>query len=129
MAVPDAILEKPGPLTKNERLTMLRQPYHTYHLLQSFGPSADDICHWAACHHEKLDGSGYPFGLTSAELDEGARILAVADITQALTERRPYREPLAWNRVRSILQNHAENRSLDRQIVDVVNTHVQDIIA
>ena len=38
MAVPDAILEKPGPLSKNERLTMLRHPYHTYHLLQSFGP-------------------------------------------------------------------------------------------
>ncbi|MBA3347396.1 MAG: HD domain-containing protein [Actinobacteria bacterium] len=87
------ILDKPGRLTDEERLEMQRHPAHTREFLarvEAFAELADD----AGDHHEKLDGSGYPRGLRGEELSLAARILAVADIFEAMTAARPYREPL-----------------------------------
>ena len=93
LGVSNLILDKPGRLTDGERAAVELHPVHTRELLtrvEPFRELADD----AAAHHEKLDGSGYPLGLAGGELSATARILAVADVFEAMTARRPYREPL-----------------------------------
>lgn len=94
LAVSNLILDKPGRLTGEERISVERHPSYTREFLRRAAPFrelADD----AAAHHEKLDGSGYPLGLEGDELTQTARILAVADIFEAMTAERSYRGPIA----------------------------------
>jgi len=93
LGVASRILDKPGPLTVEERAEMQRHPLHTWEILQHVGAFAA-FARTAALHHEKLDGSGYPWGVKADELDLQARILCVADMYEALTANRPYRAGL-----------------------------------
>ena len=90
LGVSNSILDKNGPLTAEERTLMEVHPRFTLEILQrvtAFVPFA-----WtAALHHEKLDGTGYPWRKTGDELDLASRILVVCDIYDALTSDRPYR--------------------------------------
>ncbi len=93
LGISNLILDKPGRLTTEERASVERHPAYTREFLARVAPFrelADD----AAAHHEKLDGSGYPLGLAAEQLSLTARILAVADVFEAMTARRPYRGPL-----------------------------------
>lgn len=94
MGVASRILDKPGPLTVDERAEMQRHPIHTWEILRHVGAFAA-FARTAALHHEKLDGSGYPWGVRSHQLDLPARILCVADMYEALTANRPYRVGLS----------------------------------
>jgi len=94
LGVASAILDKHGPLTREERSEMQRHPVYTWEILQHVGAFAS-FARTAALHHEKLDGSGYPWGVKAKELDLPARILCVADMYEALTANRPYREGLS----------------------------------
>jgi HD-GYP domain-containing protein (c-di-GMP phosphodiesterase class II) len=78
-------------------------------------------------HHEKLDGSGYPFCLADDRLSTGARILAVADVFTALVEDRPYRGGYDRVKVQAILQEEAHLHRLDRRIVDVLFDNYSEI--
>lgn len=89
LAIPSKILDKPGPLDPDEMDIIRTHTYHTYRLLTE-GGFPTRMAKWAAHHHERLDGKGYPFGLTAKDLDEGARLMAIADMYAALTEERPY---------------------------------------
>lgn len=93
LGVPSAILDKAGPMTTEERSEMQRHPLYTWEILQRVGAFAG-FARTAALHHEKLDGSGYPWGVKGDELDVPSRILCVADIYEALTANRPYRAGL-----------------------------------
>lgn len=93
LRVPDAVLEKPAPLEPGERAAMLRHSFETYQILHGIR-GLEEIALWAASHHEKLDGSGYPFHLAAGELPLPARVIAVADVCQALVQNRPYRAPM-----------------------------------
>ena len=73
-------------------------------------PALADVARLAATHHERLDGSGYPHGLTAAELDLADRILAVADVAEALSAERPYRAALPLDEVLSIMRRDAGER-------------------
>jgi putative nucleotidyltransferase with HDIG domain len=97
--VPDAILRKPGPLTEGEWISMRRHPAYALEMLapMHYVRSALDIPY---CHHEKWDGSGYPRGLEGAQIPLAARILAVADVWDALHSNRPYRRALPQDQVR-----------------------------
>jgi HD-GYP domain-containing protein (c-di-GMP phosphodiesterase class II) len=90
LGVSSRILEKAGPLTPEERAQMQHHPVHTMAILERVG-AFRRFARVAAFHHEKLDGSGYPWGLQASELDQSARILAVADVYEALVAGRPYR--------------------------------------
>lgn len=92
MGVPDTILLKPGKLTDEEWEVMRQHPVLAYHLLSPIEYLRDalDIPY---CHHEKWDGSGYPRGLKGNEIPFAARIFAIADVYDALTSVRPYRQP------------------------------------
>ncbi|MGK2963407.1 MAG: HD-GYP domain-containing protein [Gemmatimonadaceae bacterium] len=93
LGVSSRILDKAGPLTPEERSEMQRHPLFTWEILQRVG-AFSSFARTAALHHEKLDGSGYPWGVKGEDLDISARILCVADMYEALTANRPYRAGL-----------------------------------
>jgi HD-GYP domain-containing protein (c-di-GMP phosphodiesterase class II) len=97
IGVPDAVLNKPGGHTDEERLWMKSHCIKSILILSRirFGRELADIPRVAGMHHEKLDGTGYPFGLKGEEIPLEGRVLAVADIFQALIQTRPYKRGLS----------------------------------
>ncbi len=119
MTISEMILDKPGPLSKEEMSVMKQHTYYTYWWLKgAFNNSP--IAEWAAYHHERLDGAGYPFRKKADELDMGARIVAVSDIFSALREDRPYRSSLGWNAIEQILLKLVEGGGLDSSVVEAL---------
>lgn len=90
--IPDEILLKPGRFTTEERQVMMDHSKYTYDLLKNMFGLPETIAMIAACHHERYDGSGYPFGLKGEEIPVEARIIAIADTFDAITTKRPYQE-------------------------------------
>ena len=97
LGVSNRILDKPGKLDDEEWAAMRRHPGLSRVILASV-PALADVARLAGTHHERLDGSGYPDGLTAAELDLPDRILQVADVAEALSAERPYRAALGSRR-------------------------------
>lgn len=93
LAVSNRILDKPGPLTDEELRVTRTHPVHTWTILSRVD-AFSGIAGVAALHHERLDGAGYPWGFDAARLTPAARLIAVADIYEALTADRPYRGPM-----------------------------------
>jgi putative nucleotidyltransferase with HDIG domain len=106
LGVSNRILDKPGKLDDAEWQAMRRHPEWTLEILQRI-PAFRGLAEVAAAHHERLDGSGYFRGLTAAQLDRPSRILAVADVAEALSAERPYREALAPETVLGIMRRDA----------------------
>lgn len=127
LAIPDEILMYPGPLDKQQRAVMKQHTYHTYYLIGSIGPGVRPIQRWAAYHHERLNGTGYPFALKAEDLEPEARLMAVADITQALLETRPYRKALTQKKVKEILLNNVEAKHIDGEITALAIEHLDRI--
>ena len=95
IGIPDSILKKPGPLDDAEREIMKTHTTIGHSILsKSNAPLFRLAAQIALCHHEKWDGSGYPRGLKGEEIPECARIVAIADVFDALTMKRPYKD--AW---------------------------------
>jgi len=116
LATPNEILDKPGQLTDSEFQTIKNHVKVTYDILSGI-TGFEDICAWASSHHEKLDGSGYCFGKNAEELDFVSRLLACADIYQAICEERPYHPARSHSDTMPILQNMAERGLIDSKIV------------
>ncbi|MBC7106512.1 MAG: HD domain-containing protein [Firmicutes bacterium] len=116
LGVGEEILDKPGPLDGNERCFVRRHAYLTYRILQMVD-GLGEITEWAAFHHERLDGRGYPFRLDGTRLSLESRIVAVADVFTALVEDRPYRAGLPPDRVRAVLEDMVRNGALDPRVV------------
>jgi HD-GYP domain-containing protein (c-di-GMP phosphodiesterase class II) len=95
MAIPDEILRKPGALTESERQIVMQHPQVAYDLLVRI-PHLKKALDIPFCHHEKWDGTGYPRGLKGEEIPLAARIFAVVDVWDALSNDRPYRQ--AWSK-------------------------------
>ncbi len=127
LAVPNVILEKPDKLTKEEFAVIKKHTYFTYTVLNSIG-GLGHIPEWAAFHHEKLDGSGYPFHVNHEKLSTGSRIMAVADIFTALTEDRPYRAGMQRDEIKRILENVAKNNEIDKRIVDLLFENYEEVV-
>jgi HD-GYP domain-containing protein (c-di-GMP phosphodiesterase class II) len=94
LAVSNRILDKPGELTTAEYARIKEHPLFTQWVLERVS-CFRDLAPIASAHHERLDGGGYPRGLTAADLTLPMRVLAVADVYEALTSERPYRAALA----------------------------------
>ena len=118
------ILEKPARLTEEEFAHMKDHAACTYMLLSGI-EGMEEIRDWAAFHHEKLDGSGYPFGKTAEELSEPERIMACADIYQALVEDRPYKKGMDHEKACSIMNDMAERNWIDPNIVHCIQKMYQ----
>ena len=119
VAIGNEILEKPGRLTDDEFATMKHHAAYTYYILSGIN-DFEEIRDLAAFHHERLDGTGYPFGKTAAELNTQERMMACVDIYQALTETRPYKQGMTHEKACHILQDMAEKGWLDASVVSEV---------
>ena len=118
LRVPDDVLDKGSRLTRSEGATMARHPFETYQILGRLS-SLPELAPWAALHHEALDGTGYPFHLTGDEIPVPARVVAVADVAQALAQDRPYRAALSPREIVRMLLHLARTRKLDETIVEL----------
>jgi putative nucleotidyltransferase with HDIG domain len=107
LGVPNSILDKPSQLDQDEWLTVKKHPYYSAQILQQIDGFAR-LAEIAAAHHERLDGKGYFRGLTAEQLDTDMRIVAVADVFDALSAARPYREAMPMERVFEILDKDAD---------------------
>lgn len=121
IAISNSILDKPGKLTDSEFAEIKRHPVITKHCLEKIN-GFEEITTWASNHHEKLNGSGYPDGLTAPALDFNSRLIACLDIYQALTEERPYRRSMDHNQAMEILHSMVAAGQLDHIIVGDINS-------
>jgi len=119
LVIPNSILEKPDKLTPAEFAIIKCHTYYTYYVLNSIG-GLQTIAKWAAYHHEKLNGSGYPFHCKSNEIDTGARIMAVADIFTAVAEDRPYRAGMGKDDIYRVLTRQADDGCVDPRFVNLL---------
>lgn len=114
--VPNEILDKPGSLSRPEIDIIQSHTFYTRKALEGIS-GFEDITEWAANHHEKLNGRGYPLGLSADQLDFNSRLMACIDIYQALTEDRPYREALSHEKAVEILRTMARQNLVQSSIV------------
>jgi HD-GYP domain-containing protein (c-di-GMP phosphodiesterase class II) len=119
LGVSNAIWDKPGPLRGAEFERVRLHPYLTDRMLARVG-ALGPCREIAARHHERLDGSGYPRGLTAVSLTPSDRLLAAADVYHAMTEPRPHRPPLTTDQAVRALLAEAKAGRLDGDAVNAV---------
>lgn len=125
-SIPIKILEKPGKLTDEEMQIMQGHVLGSEKVLRGYVP--DDILQIAIRHHEKLDGSGYPYGLAKDDLSLSECIVAVADILSALLGRRSYKDPLSVDKAMSIICEMAKDGLISQEVVDTFVEHQEEIL-
>ncbi|MDI9476980.1 MAG: HD-GYP domain-containing protein [Candidatus Alkaliphilus sp. MAG34] len=126
LAIPDKILEKPGKLTTGEYKIMRSHAYHGYRLLNKI-EGLEEINRYGSFHHERIDGSGYPFQLEGGDLEEGSKIMAIADVLTATTEDRPYRKGMEYAEAMGIIEKMGQDSKLDTEIIALVKENSEEI--
>jgi len=126
LVVPNSILDHPGKFTAREWAVMKTHSYHTFRALQMIG-GPEAISEWAAFHHERLDGRGYPFRHKADDLTLGSRVMAAADTFSATAEDRPYREAMSKHQVLSTLDEMTSDGGLDGDVVAVMRKNYDHI--
>ncbi|WP_139537873.1 HD-GYP domain-containing protein [Klebsiella spallanzanii] len=126
--IPLKILEKQGELNAEELLQVREHSYMTGEILSAFS-ELGEIINWAANHHEKLDGSGYPLHLNQDYLQLPDRIIAIADIFTALTEDRPYRHGMSLQQALQLIEADVINGALDKDVYRVLHQHAKALHA
>ena len=126
LRTPDAILEKPGALLPEERDLMLRHPLDSKLVLSALFPGTP-IARWASQHHEKLNGTGYPFGWSGEQIDVETRVLTICDIFQALCQERPYRGRLPADDVVGIMDKMVAAGELDPAVFRLVSANRDEL--
>jgi len=116
IAVPDAILGKPGPLSDDEYVRMQSHAAVGQDIIARIGHLAD-VAPIVGQHHERFDGTGYPSGLAGSAIVPEARILAVVDTFDAMTSTRPYRAALPW-KVATLEIRNGGGTMFDPDVVD-----------
>jgi HD-GYP domain-containing protein (c-di-GMP phosphodiesterase class II) len=108
IGIDPGLIEKNGPLSEEEFNVMKLHTYYTGQILHELNTLEwfKEIVTWAEKHHEKSDGSGYPYAEEDVNLDEGVKILAYADVVTALMEDRPYREGLPIDKAFAIIEEN-----------------------
>ena len=125
LTVPIEILHKPGRLNRPERHVMNLHVSGTFKMLSKY-PNLSEFTAIASLHHERLDGSGYPWGLKGNELGIRARILQVADVFTALTENRPYRKGMSNDDALRIIEDEVDKGRLDGEIYKVLREMIKN---
>lgn len=130
IGTPDAILQKPAALT-DEELVVMRSHCEAGAAIITQADSEDPLFIMAAeialCHHEKWDGSGYPQGLAGEDIPASARIVAIADVFDALSSVRPYKAAWPLPKIIDLLQNEA-GKHFDPDFVKVFIGLIPDLI-
>ena len=118
IGIPDGVLGKKGPLTEQEMDLMRKHPEIGESIIKPIR-SLDRLCDIIRHHHEKLNGSGYPDGLRNDEVAPLVRIITVADVYDALTTDRPYRDRFSKEKAYEILREMKDNGQIDTDIVEI----------
>ncbi|MBW2107231.1 MAG: HD domain-containing protein [Deltaproteobacteria bacterium] len=124
IGVPEKILGKPGKLTDEEFDEIKKHPVLTHKILEPID-LPDHIVNAAVQHHERLDGRGYPQGLTGEKIAMFAKIIAVADVFDALTSARPYRDSMTVEDALTILYKGID-KEFDRDVVLALISALRD---
>jgi putative two-component system response regulator len=117
ISTPDSILDKPARLTADEYAVVQRHPAEGVRMVESLR-SIRDVIPFIRWHHERMDGRGYPDGLFGGSIPVAVRVLAVADVYDALATERPYRPALAPDECVRILRADAAGGGLDAELVE-----------
>lgn len=129
LAIPDQIIKKPGKLTDAEYKTVKTHTIEGYNILKNQDIS-EHVKNAALMHHERCDSSGYPFGLTGDKIDPFAKIVAIADVYDAMTAARVYRGPLCPFQVIDIFEKEGlqkyEASFILKFLQNVVNTYINN---
>lgn len=123
LIIPNKILEKKDNLTAAEYNIIKQHTFYTYKLLNRV-QGLGSIPEWAAFHHERLDGTGYPFRVKAENINLGSRIMALSDVFQALTEDRPYRSSFSITKALKIIDQMQENLKLDGYLVSILKNAI-----
>lgn len=127
MVIPNSIIDKPGKLTPEEFDVIKSHTFYTRKVIESV-KGFEDICEWASNHHEKLDGTGYPYGIPGERLGFEERLMGCMDIYQALTEHRPYRRGMSHEQACGILSGMAEKGYVSREITADITDYCRDML-
>jgi putative nucleotidyltransferase with HDIG domain len=122
LGVSNRILEKTGALTRADWMAIKQHPIHTRQILDQIRVFRE-FAWTASLHHERLDGSGYPWKLDGSQLSAGARILAVSDAYEAMTSWRPYCAPVPPDTALFLLEKERGER-LDADSVDALHQYL-----
>lgn len=129
LLVPHDIISKPGKLTEPEYYQIKKHPVEGFQLLQAQNIDKH-ICNAALMHHERCDGSGYPLGLKDSQIDSYAKMVAIADVYDAMTAARVYRAPICPFKVIEIFEQEGLQRYdvgfVLRFLENIVNTYIQN---
>jgi HD-GYP domain-containing protein (c-di-GMP phosphodiesterase class II) len=119
LGIQDHILKKPGQLTPEESREIHSHAIKSKRILEQMNFTGEfaEIPSWTGAHHEKYDGSGYPEGLKGEAIPLGARIIAVADVFEALTAQRHYRNPMPMEEALKIIKE-GSGKDFDPRVVE-----------
>ncbi len=127
ISIPDIIIKKPAKLTEDEFAIVKKHALEGYNILRRFDIS-EHIMNAALMHHERCDGSGYPFGIRNAKIDTYAKLVAIADVYDAMTSARVYRGPMCPFKVIEIFENEGlqkyDTRFIMTFLENIVNTYM-----
>jgi len=128
IAIPTQILQKPGKLTEQEFEIMKTHTTSGMSILgRSMNPMFSMAADIAGCHHEKFDGTGYPYGLKGKMIFEPVRIVALCDVFDALTTKRPYKDAWPVEEAIAFLESQ-RGKHFDPEILDVFLDNIDEII-
>jgi HD-GYP domain-containing protein (c-di-GMP phosphodiesterase class II) len=125
LAVPCETLDTERALSSEEQALMRNHPLNGWRVLRRV-PGLEDINQWANFHHERLDGSGYPFHIPAERIPIESRVVAVSDVFTALTEERPYRRGMSGREALTVLQGMADSGALDHDLVALMADHREE---
>ena len=128
LCVPLEILDKPAALSNEESKVMRHHAYSTNHILRRMGVF-ENVRIWSSYHHERLDGSGYPYQLRGDDLPTGSRIVAVADVFTAVSENRPYRSARNNFDVMDVMYDLARKGLLDARLIKLLGGRFDEVNA
>jgi putative two-component system response regulator len=127
VGIPDAILLKPGRLAKEEFEVMKKHSSIGHGILDhSSSQYLNEGATIALTHHEKYDGNGYPNGLVGEDIPISGRITAVADVFDALTSKRPYKEPWSFDKAKQLLIDES-GKHFDPKIVELFMENIDEV--
>lgn len=119
IGIPDKILQKPGPLTQDEREIINRHPQMGYEVLERLGGAQENVRMWVYQHHERWDGKGYPNRLAGEDVALPGRILVLAEVYDALAEKRSYKPSWPITKIVDFFR-HEAGRQFDPDLAHIV---------
>jgi len=122
LRIPDEILEKPGKLDEAEFSLMQGHSFESKQILKDI-KALEDVALWCSQHHEKINGTGYPYQHKGDAISRPARILAAADAFQALAQNRPYRQSLELETILSMMKEMIQEGKLDADVFSLIDQH------